>query len=308
LVSFDTLDCPLVFRPIFLFLEYAFVFPLDVTVCWCPTLPVLTTICTIKLALGSIHTVYRVPVTEYFAYHRSSSFLNKDHYESSRSSRSALLRIMSQTFVNFTTKWTLRKFPQGHFYFGLSKDISSRMPGNHPHWSLVHYIDFALLLSGSAFTVGLADEKPCHPPVSATPKCLHVMSGIVNIMPEPSHAMPAKPAHIMSGKPETSYTKPAKPKPVHIIPTKPKPAHITSSKPKPSHIKVCPLHACRSRACSCHACHSRAHVTSRLPSHGLHSSAKPQPALVTSAKPQPAIITSAKPQPAPVHKSVPEGS
>ncbi|KAI2655281.1 hypothetical protein H4Q32_017648 [Labeo rohita] len=71
------------------------------------------------------------------------------------------------------------------FFFGLDKNISHKMPGHHRHWSLVHYIDFALLLSGSAFTVGMADDQPCPPPVSATPRNVHVMSGIVTITPEP---------------------------------------------------------------------------------------------------------------------------
>ncbi|KAL0150688.1 hypothetical protein M9458_053992 [Cirrhinus mrigala] len=162
------------------------------------------------------------------------------------------------------------------------------MPGHHPHWPLVRYIDFALLLSGSAFTVGIADEIPCHPPVSATPKHVHVMSGIVNIMPEPSHAMPAKTAHIMLSKPETSHAKPAKPKPVHAIPTKPKPAHVMSTKPKPVHV---------------------------MP-------AKPTPAQIISTKPQPALVTLAwqashclpvwathcTPESSSVHESAPEAS
>ncbi|KAL0191960.1 hypothetical protein M9458_010256, partial [Cirrhinus mrigala] len=44
------------------------------------------------------------------------------------------------------------------------------MPRNTPHWTLVRYIDFALLLGGSAFTVGITDEGPRDPPVPTKPK------------------------------------------------------------------------------------------------------------------------------------------
>ncbi len=44
------------------------------------------------------------------------------------------------------------------------------MPPYTPHWSLEQYIDFALWLSGSSFTVGTADEEPCYPPVPITPE------------------------------------------------------------------------------------------------------------------------------------------
>ncbi len=79
------------------------------------------------------------------------------------------------------------------------------MPPHIPHCSLQQYIDFALQLSGSAFTVGMADEEHCNFAVSA-PKHFHVptvMSGFVHIRPvtsKPAHAMPAKPGpvHVMS--------------------------------------------------------------------------------------------------------------
>ncbi|KAL0194492.1 hypothetical protein M9458_012788, partial [Cirrhinus mrigala] len=103
------------------------------------------------------------------------------------------------------------------FNESLRKDISSKMPSRHRHWSLIRYIEYALLLARSAFTVGIANDKPCHPPVSATPECLHVMSSIITIMPEPPHA------------------KPAKPEPVQVMSTKPQPAHVTSSAPGPAH-------------------------------------------------------------------------
>ncbi len=42
------------------------------------------------------------------------------------------------------------------FWFGLSKDISRLILLNTHHWALEKYIDFALLLAGSPFTVGVA--------------------------------------------------------------------------------------------------------------------------------------------------------
>ncbi|KAI2644668.1 Foot protein 1 variant 1 [Labeo rohita] len=110
--------------------------------------------------------------------------------------------------------------------------------GHHRRWSLVRYIDYALLLAGSAFTVGIANDKPYYPPVPAIPKCSYVLSGIVTIMPEPSHAKPAKPkpAQVTSTKPKPVHVMPAKPKPAQVTSTKPKSAYVTSSAPGPAHI------------------------------------------------------------------------
>ncbi|KAL0153382.1 hypothetical protein M9458_051301 [Cirrhinus mrigala] len=193
------------------------------------------------------------PVIKYFASQRSSSFRNTDlpwiqHFASFNSVK--VTGLLSSTLCH------LVDFKES-FLFGLCKDISNKMPGHHRHWSLVCYIDFALLLSGSAFTVGIADDKPCHPPVSATPKSLHVMSSIVTIMPEPPHpkpvnqrsakVMPAKPAklkpaQVMSTKPQPSHAKPAKPKPAQVMSTKAQPAHVTSSAPRPAHVTSKPHH------------------------------------------------------------------
>ncbi len=82
----------------------------------------------------------------------------------------------------------------------------------NPHWSLQQY---ALRLSGSAFTVGMADEEPCNFAVPSAPEHIHVptvMSGFV-------HVMPAKPdlAHIMFAKPQLPHVTSAKPGPVHVM-------------------------------------------------------------------------------------------
>ncbi|KAL0197521.1 hypothetical protein M9458_006061, partial [Cirrhinus mrigala] len=161
------------------------------------------------------------------------------------------------------------------FYFGLRKDISNKMPGYHRHWSLVRYIDFALLLSGSAFTVGIADDKPCHPPVSATPKNSYVMSGIVTIMPEPPHA------------------KPAKPKSAQVMSTKPQPAHVTSSAPGPAH-------AMPAAPGPAHACPESAPVMAALlqPAHKMAAISKPVHKM--AAIPEPVHKMAAIPKP--VHK------
>ncbi|KAL0146718.1 hypothetical protein M9458_058058, partial [Cirrhinus mrigala] len=52
------------------------------------------------------------------------------------------------------------------FRAGLSDPIRSGLPGGKIHWSLEQYIDYALLLVGSSFTVGIADEGPRNPAVT----------------------------------------------------------------------------------------------------------------------------------------------
>ncbi|KAI2644444.1 hypothetical protein H4Q32_030630 [Labeo rohita] len=65
--------------------------------------------------------------------------------------------------------------------------------------------------SDSSFTVGIADEEPCYPPVPTAPEHLHVptvMSGVVHIMP---------------AKAKLAYIVPATPGPAHVMPAKPGP-------------------------------------------------------------------------------------
>ncbi len=66
------------------------------------------------------------------------------------------------------------------FRFGLSHEISCLMPPHTPHWSLQQYIDFALRISGSAFTVAVVemehDTSPKSSVMSATPKPANVKS------------------------------------------------------------------------------------------------------------------------------------
>lgn len=42
--------------------------------------------------------------------------------------------------------------------FDLMEDISHLMPHHTLQWTVTQYIDFHLMLSGSAFTVGIADQ------------------------------------------------------------------------------------------------------------------------------------------------------
>ncbi|KAI2645105.1 Elongation factor 2 [Labeo rohita] len=74
-----------------------------------------------------------------------------------------------------------------------------------PHWILAQYIDFALCLSGSSLTEGIANEEPCGSPVSA-------MSGIIHVTPEST-----EPAHVMPAKLVPAHTMPLKPKPYVVL-------------------------------------------------------------------------------------------
>ena len=76
------------------------------------------------------------------------------------------------------------------FRGGLSEPLSSFMPLHDPHETLEHYIDLALLLSGSSFTVGVKEKELREPGVSPQPD-LHVTPA----QPEKLHVTPTiKPA------------------------------------------------------------------------------------------------------------------
>ncbi len=75
------------------------------------------------------------------------------------------------------------------FRVGLNGPIRSRLPEGKIHWSLEQYIDHALLLSGSSYTVGVAEEERNNPPVSAKPEFAHVMAAT----PESHRKMAATP-------------------------------------------------------------------------------------------------------------------
>ncbi len=115
------------------------------------------------------------------------------------------------------------------FCFGLDEPLRSSLPGGKICWSLELYIVFALLLAGSPFTVGIADEEPCYPPVSA--EYLHVMSGVVHIMPTIPESV-----HVMSATPKPAHVMSATPGPAHVTSAKPGPAHAMSAKPGPANV------------------------------------------------------------------------
>ncbi len=62
------------------------------------------------------------------------------------------------------------------FRGGLSEPLSSIMPLHDSNWTLDNYSDIALQLSGSPFTVGIAEEENNSPVVTSTPEPCHKMA------------------------------------------------------------------------------------------------------------------------------------
>ncbi|KAL0189685.1 hypothetical protein M9458_016784, partial [Cirrhinus mrigala] len=149
------------------------------------------------------------------------------------------------------------------FRVGLNDPIRSWLHGGKIHWTLEQYIDHTLLLSGSAFTVGMVDEDE-DPPVITKPA----------------------PANVTFAKPQPPLVTSAKPRPAQVMSTKPQPAHVTSSAPRPA------------QATS--AAPGPAHVMAALPESAPVMAALPESAPVMAAIPEPvhkmATITK------PVHK------
>ncbi len=128
------------------------------------------------------------------------------------------------------------------FRGGLSEPLSSIMQLYEATWTLEKYSDIALQLSGSPFTVGVADEENNSPVVTSTP--------------EPCHKMAADPE---------SHNRPAKPESALIVPAKPGSpltcqSHLTSPLTCQSHL-TSPL-TCQSHLTSPLTCQS--HLTSPL--------------------------------------------
>ncbi|XDV40950.1 hypothetical protein PO909_009926 [Leuciscus waleckii] len=123
------------------------------------------------------------------------------------------------------------------FRGGLSEPFSSLMPLHHPSWSMKHYIDMALQLSGSTFSVSLA---------SAESESLHVMPA----KSESLHVMPAKPEslHFSPAEPEL-HISPAKSETLPVSSANPETVHVTSADPETLQVIACRL--CHdSRLCS----------------------------------------------------------
>ncbi|KAL0185391.1 hypothetical protein M9458_021088, partial [Cirrhinus mrigala] len=126
------------------------------------------------------------------------------------------------------------------FRHGLNDPVRSGLPGGKIHWSLEQYIDYALLLAGSPFTVGNADKEPCDPTAPITSEHFRTptfMSGIVYIMPETSHAKPAKPKsdQVMSTKPQPAHVTSSAPRPAHVMAACPESASVMAALPQPAH-------------------------------------------------------------------------
>ncbi|XP_016124022.1 uncharacterized protein [Sinocyclocheilus grahami] len=101
------------------------------------------------------------------------------------------------------------------FHGGLSEPLSSLMPLHDPHWTLEFYIDLALQLSCSEYTVGVVEEKHGTPAVSATPEPCPVMAAVPESRPIIA-ATPESPA-VMVITPEPPTIKGATPESSAII-------------------------------------------------------------------------------------------
>ncbi len=134
------------------------------------------------------------------------------------------------------------------FRAGLNKPIRSQLPGGKIHWSLEQYIHHALLLSGSSYTVGVAEEECNNPPVSAKPESAHVMPAtpesahVMPAMPESAHVMPAMPesAHVIPATPESAHVMPATPESARVMPATPESAHVMPATPESAHVMPAP--------------------------------------------------------------------
>ncbi|KAL0159558.1 hypothetical protein M9458_043283, partial [Cirrhinus mrigala] len=160
------------------------------------------------------------------------------------------------------------------FRAGLTHPIRFGLPGGKIHWSLEKYIDYALLLARSSFTVGIADEGPRNPTVTPTP--------------QPVRVMPAKskPVQVTSTKPQPAHVTSAKPQPALVKSTKPEPSHAKSVKAKPAHAMP--------------AAPGPAHAMPAAPESAPVMAARPEPEPVMATLPQPAHKMAAIPKP--IHK------
>ncbi len=206
------------------------------------------------------------------------------------------------------------------FQGGLSEPLSSIMPLHGPNWTFENYIDMAIQLSGSLFTVGIADEENNSPVVTSTPEPCHKMASnpetghkmaantetlckLATIpmtfhkmatSPEMFHKMAAtsESSPVMAADPESRTIMTVVPEAAHVMPAKPEPTHVTPAKPEPTHVTP--------------AKSEPAHVTLAKPEPAHVTPAKPEPAHVPPTKPEPAHVTPAKPEPAHVSADLPE--
>ncbi|KAL0177061.1 hypothetical protein M9458_025955, partial [Cirrhinus mrigala] len=169
------------------------------------------------------------------------------------------------------------------FSHGLNEPIRTMLIVSGPRGSLIEFLDFALLLTGSSFTVGSVEESVDRTQVTADlsePRHLTTDFHKPHIMPDSPEQL-----HKMAATPEPRHKMAATPEPLQKMaatPLIPEPAYIRSAAPEPDHaISVKP---------------QPPYVT---------TPAKPVLVNATSAKPAPANATSAKPQPVHVMSSAP---
>lgn len=112
------------------------------------------------------------------------------------------------------------------FNGGSNEPICSQIPWGKIHWSMVKYIDHALLLSGSSFKVGIAEE-------------LHSSMEFHSSMPHHGHA--AELLHVMAATPEPLHFMAATPEPLHVMAATPEPLHIMAATPEPLYVMAATL-------------------------------------------------------------------
>ncbi|KAI2655780.1 Protein piccolo [Labeo rohita] len=176
------------------------------------------------------------------------------------------------------------------FRHGLNEPVHSGLPGGKIYWTLETYIDFALRLSGSPLTVGIAEEGPCSPTINTLSQPTHVTSTI----PKPVQATSTKPrsANIMSAKLQPAHSTSAKPQPAPIMPAAPGPAHAMPAAPGPAHTMP--------------ACPESAPVMAAIPEPVHKMAAIPEPVHKMAAIPEPVHKMAAFPKPAHKMAAIPE--
>ncbi len=142
------------------------------------------------------------------------------------------------------------------FRVGLNEPIRSGLPGGKINFSLAEYIDYALLICGSSFTVGVVEEE---------------------------HDTSSKAAQLMPAKPQPAHVTPSMPEPFTprllpqgLLSSRPPPQGLLSSRP--------PLQGLLSSRLPLQGLLS----SRRLPLQGLLTLSTPEPVHVTPSSPEPA--------------------
>ncbi len=167
------------------------------------------------------------------------------------------------------------------FRFGLSEPVKSWLPEGKFDVSLTDFMDYALMVAGSSFTVGVLEEKrntASETEVTDAPERTHKMAAtatghIITAIHESGKvtASHCEPNQVTADLPEP-HNRPAKPESAHVMPAKPESAHVMPAKP------------------------GSALIVPAKPGSALVVPAKPGSALVVPAKPGPARVMSAMPE------------